>query len=125
MRLLLATLLVVHGAAHLVGFVIPWRLTTPERVPEPSTVPGGVEDVGSSIGARTLGLLWLLLALTFFGLAGGVLLHVQGIEQWTLAAVAGSTLLCVLDWPDARYGILANVAVLLLLVALAPRAVLP
>src|SRR5262245_28052380 len=124
MRMLLAALLVVHGAAHLVGFVIPWRLTTPAIVPEPSAAPGDIEDVGS-IGARALGALWLLMALTFFGLAAGVLLHIQGSEQWTLAAVAGSMLLCVLDWPDARYGILANVAVMLLLVALAPDAVQP
>jgi hypothetical protein len=123
MRVLLALLLVVHGAAHLVGFVVPWRLMTSADFLQVSATLGELTADGP-IGARIVGVVWLLLALTFFVLAAGLLLHVQGIEQWTLGAVAVSTLLCVLDWPDARFGIAANVAVLLLLVALAPLSVL-
>jgi hypothetical protein len=124
MRVLLAMLLVVHGAAHLVGFVVPWRLMTSADFLQRSTVLGDIASDGSP-GARMLGVIWLLMALTFVGLAAGLLLQVQGIERWTLNAVAASMLLCVLDWPDARYGVAVNVAVLLLLVALAPGTVLP
>jgi hypothetical protein len=123
MRLLLALLLVVHGAAHLVGFVIPWRLMTSADVLQRAAILGELAAEGP-LGARIVGLVWLLMALTFFVLAAGFLLHVRVIEQWTLGAVAASTLLCVLDWPDARFGVAANVAVLLLLVALAPPGVL-
>jgi hypothetical protein len=33
MRFALAALLIVHGVAHLVGFVVPWRLVASPEVP--------------------------------------------------------------------------------------------
>jgi hypothetical protein len=46
MRFVAALVLIVHGVAHLVGFVVPWRLATLPEVPYRSTILGGRLEVG-------------------------------------------------------------------------------
>jgi hypothetical protein len=59
MRFVLAALLIVHGVAHAVGFVVPWKLVSTAEVPYKTTIPGGMCDVGDA-GARALGIVWLV-----------------------------------------------------------------
>jgi hypothetical protein len=91
MRVALSILLLLHGIAHLPGFVVPWRLTALPELPYKTTVLGGALDIGGS-GVRTLGLLWL-------------------------GVVASSTVLCILGWPDSRIGLAVNLVLLALLLA--------
>lgn len=67
MRIALAIVMVLHGAAHLVGFAESWQLSMTESVPHKTTVLSGRVDLGTA-GIRAAGLLWLLAALAF-GLA--------------------------------------------------------
>jgi hypothetical protein len=113
LRFALVVLLLAHGVAHLVGFLVPWRLATPLEMPYRTTVLGGAVDLGS-VGIRIYGLLWLVLGLAFAVAAGALAL---GSPWWfRLAVIAGawSLVLCVVGWPDSRIGVVANIVLLIL-----------
>ncbi len=110
-RIVVAILLIGHGLVHLLGFVVPWRLASLEEMPYKTTLLAGTLDVGAT-GIRAVGLLWLLAAIGF--VAAGV--AVLTLHPWwgsiTLGVTLFSLALCVLGWPDARFGLLINVAIL-------------
>jgi hypothetical protein len=114
MRFVLAFLLFAHGVAHLVGFVSSWKLATLAEVPYKTTVFLGRVDVGD-VGIRMMGVLWLLAALAFLVAAIAVATETGWAVRFTLAAVIGSLILCVVGWPDARIGVAVNVGLALLL----------
>jgi hypothetical protein len=55
MRFALAALLMAHGVAHLVGFVVPWRLVASQEVAYRTTILASAIDVGDA-GIRMLGI---------------------------------------------------------------------
>lgn len=116
MRFALAALLIAHGVAHLVGFVVPWKLLSSAEVPYRTTILGGVTDVGDA-GARALGVVWLVAALAFVLLAGAVLAG-WNVRVWTFATLSLSIVLCVAGWPEARIGLVVNVVLLTVLLAM-------
>ena len=95
MRIALALLFIVHGIAHLPGFLVPWRLAAPADMPYTTTVLGGAVDLGP-VGIRAMSTLWLLAALA--PLALGVTLF--------------SLVLSILGWPQARIGLALNLVLL-------------
>jgi len=109
MRFALSVLLIAHGVAHLVGFVVPWRLMATPDVPYRSTIFGGAVDVGDD-GVKALGLVWLAAALVFVVLGGGLLAGFS-IRLWTFPVLGLSLALCAVGWPDARIGVIVNVVV--------------
>jgi hypothetical protein len=115
MRIVAALVLLVHGVANLVGFVVPWRLATLPEVPYRSTILGGRLEVGDT-GVRALGVLWLVAALAFAAAAAGVLLHASWWRPLSMAVAVVSLALCVTGWPDAKIGIPVNVAIIAVLV---------
>ena len=116
MRVALAALLIAHGVAHLVGFVVPWKFISTAEVPYRTTILGGVADLGDA-GARALGVVWLVAALAFVLLAGAVL-DGWNVRLWTFAILALSIVLCVVGWPKARIGLVVNVVLLTVLLAM-------
>ena len=121
MRFALAALLIAHGVAHLVGFVVPWKLLSTAEVPYRTTILGGVTDVGDA-GARALGVVWLVAALAFVLLAGAVLAG-WNVRVWIFAMLALSIVLCVVGWPEARIGLVVNAVLLAALLAMPDLAV--
>ena len=107
MRQALSALLIAHGVAHLVGFVVPWKLLASPETPYRTTILAGAIDVGDA-GVRALGLLWLTAAVGFVFL-GGALLAGLNARAWLLAMPLVSLGLCALGWPDARIGVAVNV----------------
>ena len=103
MRFALSALLIAHGVAHLVGFVVPWKLVSTAEVPYRTTILGGMIDVGDA-GTRALGVVWLMAALAFVLLAGAVLAG-WNVRLWIFAMLALSIVLCVVGWPEARIGL--------------------
>jgi hypothetical protein len=93
MRFAFAFFLLIHGIAHLPGFVVPWRLATLTEMPYKTTLLNGAVDAGP-VGARVIGLLWLLAGL--------------GVLVLSLA-------LCVLGWPDSGMGLVINLGLLAIL----------
>ena len=110
-RYILVFLLVAHGVAHLVGFVVPWQLIASAEMPYRTTVLQGRVDLGD-FGIRAYGLIWLALAAGCAVIAIGVLLR----SSWWLAALEAlvivSLMFCVLDWPLTRLGVVANLLIL-------------
>ena len=111
MRIALAILFIVHGVAHLPGFVVPWRFATLGEMPYRTTILGGAFDVGSS-GIRLVGILWLLAGLGF-AIAG--VAAFRSSPAWpTIALVVTlfSLALTVLGSPEARIGLALNAVIL-------------
>lgn len=114
MRFAIAAVLAAHGIAHLVGFVSSWRIAELAELPYKTTIVGGRLDVGD-VGARLVGLLWLIAALMFIAAAAGVAMQAQWAARLTAFVVAVSLALCVAGWPDARLGVPVNLALVALL----------
>ena len=108
MRVLLGGTLLVHGVAHLVGFVVPWRIVTSSEVPYRTTLLGA--DIGRT-GVRALGLAWLLVSVLFVVLGAGVLRHGAWHYEAILRLVGVSVVLCLLGLPESRPGLLANASI--------------
>jgi hypothetical protein len=113
LRVALVLLLFAHAVAHLVGFVVPWRLATLPEMPYRTTILGGALDLGA-VGIRIYGLLWLGLGVAFAIAAGALLLSTPWWYRLTLISAAWSLVMCVAGWPDARFGVAANLVVLAL-----------
>ena len=109
-RYLFAGLLVAHGIAHLVGFVMPWGLMPSRDVDYRTTVLNGSVDLGET-GARVFGVLWLALAIAFIGVGSAVFAG-SSDGVWVARLAGLSLVFCVLAWPDARIGAVVNVAII-------------
>ncbi|HEX8705095.1 MAG TPA: DUF6544 family protein [Myxococcaceae bacterium] len=112
MNVAAAVLLLLHGFAHLVGFVGAWRLSA--TVPYKTTVLNGRFELGDH-GARVWGILWLLTALAFAVAAVGAFTRASWWMPLALAIALFSSVLCIGAWPEAKIGLLVNVALLALL----------
>lgn len=115
MRYALAALCVVHGVAHLVEFLVAWRMVGVEH-PDRTKVLWGRVDLGE-VGIRTYGVVWLLLAVGFAGLTIGVLLRSPWWLQGLLGLVTASLLFCLVGLPETRFGVAANGLTVLLALA--------
>jgi len=92
----LATLLVVHGLIHLLGFAKAFGLADLPQLTQPiSPVFGGV---------------WLSAAVLFLAAAAAVFAWPRGWWAIGAGAVMVSTPVIVAAWADAKYGMLVNVA---------------
>jgi hypothetical protein len=105
----LGLLMVLHGLAHMVGFVAAFGLRP--DVAHSTTLFFARLDAGEA-GSRAIGVVWLALGLTF---------AVAGVATWsklawwpTLAVVVASlsSFLCLLSLPEARIGLPVNALIL-------------
>jgi hypothetical protein len=108
MRTLLGGALLVHGVAHLVGFVVPWRMVASPEIPYRTTLLG--IDIGGA-GVRVMGIAWLLMAGLFVTLAASVLRGGAWRYEGIFTLVGLSVVLCLLGLPESRPGLLANAAI--------------
>ena len=113
MRTVLGGTLLVHGVAHLVGFVVPWRIVSSGEVPYRTTLLG--VDIGQA-GVRVVGLAWLLVSVLFVVVGANVLRYGAWQYEAIPTLVGVSVVLCLLGLPESRPGLLANAAIAALLV---------
>jgi hypothetical protein len=111
MHIVLAILFFVHGIAHVVGFLVYWKLIKSKEITYKTTLLNGRADVGNS-GIRVFGALWLLADSAFTIAAVGVLLKAFWWIPLAHAAAIYSLLLCILGWPDSKIGVVVNIAIL-------------
>jgi len=115
MKIVLAILLVAHGFAHLVGFIVYWRISDFEEMKYKTTILNGKVDL-KDIGIRIIGIFWLLLALGF--IFNGIVL-IMGLTFWEVQALyisIISLLFCILCWPDSKIGVGVNILILIIVV---------
>jgi hypothetical protein len=113
-NVLVAIYLIVHGIIHVIGFVTNFQIAEFEEITYSTTVLDGRLEIGD-VGARVLGIVWLLVAVAF--VVSGVAIFFSPSWWWsfTLAVTVVSLILTILGWPDARFGVLANVVILVFL----------
>jgi hypothetical protein len=114
MRFAFAFFVLVHGIAHLPGFVVPWRLASLSEMPYKTTLLNGAVDAGP-FGARVVGLLWLLAGLGCVATAVAALRGIPGWPGFALGVLGLSLVLCVLNWPDSSMGLVINLGLLAIL----------
>ena len=115
MRIAIAIAMVLHGAAHLVGFAESWPTARTHRAPLKTTVLGGRLDLGAA-GARLGGLLWLLTALAFGLVAAEAVINTDGWASMALVTAVASFVLSVVWWPESRVGVAVNAVLIAVLV---------
>jgi hypothetical protein len=115
MRIVLAILMAGHGIAHLPGFLVNWQLRSFAEMPYRTTIFGTSLDVGDA-GIKVIGALWLAVGVGFIVLAGATLTRAVWWPPIAYVSIVLSTVLCMVGWPDARLGLVANAVILLLIV---------
>lgn len=113
MKIVIAIFLVLHGIAHIVGFVVPWKIAKMDDMPYKTTLFFGKINAGD-VGIRIIGIIWLLIALTYF--YSGWITY-QYLDYWmdfTLIITVISLFFCILALPDSHIGIYINVALIVL-----------
>ena len=116
MRFVIAMAFFVHGFAHTVGFVVPWKIASLDEAPYKTTLLNNKFDVGH-MGIRVVGTLWLLAALAFFAAGALVLGRYQTWQTFALIVSLLSTVLCVLGLPESKIGIPINIVIFVLVIA--------
>jgi hypothetical protein len=111
MRIVIAIAMVLHGAAHLVGFAESWQLSMTERVPYKTTVLDGRLDLGAA-GIRLAGVLWLLAALAFGLVSAGAVMDTTWWASMAAMAAIASLVLSLVWWPESRIGVAVNLALI-------------
>lgn len=115
-RIAITLYLAIHGFAHLVGFVVPWKIARLEEEPYKTTLISGTIDVGD-VGIRFIGLLWLATSIAFFVAAWGSFALLTWWKSFTLCLALFSLVLCVFGLPGAKIGIVANTVIVVYLLA--------
>jgi len=124
MRSVLSVLFIIHGIAHLPGFLVPWRLAAPAEMPYTTTVLGGTADLGP-VGIRVVSIVWLFAALAFVVAGVATFLDDAAWRTLAVAATLASLALTVLGWPYSRIGLGLNLLLLAYLFAGAKLGWLP
>jgi hypothetical protein len=114
MKTFIAIYLFIHGFAHLVGFIVPWKITQIEEMPYKTTLLNGSFDLGD-IGIRIVGIFWLLIALSFFVSSYLIITQNPIGFIFTIFIILISIIFCIFGWPDSKIGVLANFFILLVI----------
>ena len=107
-------ILLIHGIAHLPGMIVPWRIAEIKDMPYKTTLLSGKIYIGN-FGVRIVGLLWLITGGAFVVIGVGVFLQLPWWRSLAFGVSVFSFILCILGWPDSRFGVFINVAILLFL----------
>lgn len=113
-----AVFLAAHGVVHLIGFVLPWQITTFRDMTYKTTIFAGALDVGDA-GVKAIGLGWLAVTVAMIAVAAMVWRQTRFAYVACLAVVVASSVLCVTGLTNAVMGLAIDV-VLLALLGLAP-----
>lgn len=114
MQIAVGIYMFVHGFAHIVGFLVSWKLVDDMDSPYKTTIMGGKLDLGDT-GIRILGIIWLLLGLAFFLMTYAVIVETLWWKTATFYVTYFSLFMSILNLPETKYGLMANILLLLFL----------
>ena len=110
MRQVLAVFMAIHGIAHLVGFLVPWRLIRGGDDVPATTILAGRVDLGEA-GMRVFGVVWLGLAVAFLIAAFGAWTDARWWLRFATVVALPSLVFCVVALPETKIGVLVNLAI--------------
>ncbi|MDN3668266.1 hypothetical protein QWY93_02845 [Echinicola jeungdonensis] len=102
MKLIITTLIGLHGLIHIMGFVSAFHLVK---------IPNSPMQI-----SRPWGVLWMLASLLFFIMAAGYVLQWENWSLYASLAIIVSQTLIFKFWRDAKWGTLINVLLAVLLI---------
>jgi hypothetical protein len=112
MSIILATLIAIHGLAHMVGFAAPFGYL---KEPLPEVL---IQRLGLGTGGmKALGVVWLLTAMFFVVAAVGL---IRRDAWWTTVALAGcamSAVLTAMYLPYAKIGLVVDAVLIAFIIA--------
>lgn len=114
MNIAVAVFLFVHGFAHIVGFLVYWKIMKDKDVEYKTTIFPGDFNVGE-VGIRFIGLVYLLVAIAFGYLGYDLLTDAIVFQEYIWPITIVSVVLTVTGWPDTRIGLLANAVLVIFL----------
>lgn len=108
LRIVFASILVIHGLLHLIGLLKGWNIGQSGQLTDKTLV----DFYGNT--SKITGMVWLLASVLFLSGAVGFLLRKEW--YWIPAAIAllVSQVLIIIDWQDAKYGTIVNIAILII-----------
>ena len=124
MQYVVSVFFTLHGLVHLLWFAMTWQLTSIDGLPYSTTILANRIDVGDA-SIRIIGLLWVVATGLWIAAALGLSLLLPWWQEVTVAAILFSSVLCILGLPDAKWGLLINIAILVLLYLNGPYQWLP
>lgn len=110
-RRLISVAVGLHGMVHVLGFVVAWKLATVQAMSYSTSLLGGNVDVGTG-GIRALGVVWLLVAVSFALSAVGIWRRAPWARQLLGATASVSAVVCVLAISTAYAGLVIDLAIL-------------
>jgi hypothetical protein len=106
----LAIFLLLHGMAHLVGFMTPWGIAG--GAPVQSSLLAGRISIGI-VQMKALGIFWLGGATAFTIAALGVWHQASWWPSFLFGTAIASLVLCILSYPQSKVGIPINLALII------------
>ncbi len=114
LKILVSAFFTFHGLVHLIGFFVNWKIISVETMPYATSVLAHKIEVGAT-GIRIIGLLWVVAAGLWIVAGVGLMALAPWWLAMTVVALLFSTVMCILGWPDARYGLLINLIIVVFL----------
>jgi hypothetical protein len=111
LRIAAGAVVAAHGLIHLIGFVVPWGISSVEGFAYRTTALGGAIALGDT-GARAIGIVWLACAVGFIVAGLGIWRGASWALPLTAALAVVSIAVCVLGLPETSAGIVVNAAIL-------------
>ena len=100
-----------HGLIHLIGFLVPWQIAVVDGFAYRTTALGGAIALGE-LGARLVGIAWLVLAIGFVIAAVAAARGAPWARVLTGILAVASLLVCVHGLPEPAAGIAVNLGIL-------------
>ena len=120
-----AVLFGLHGAIHVAGFMVPWRIgDLGADAVYRTTVMNGALDIGDA-GVKAVGLVWLLTAAGMVAVAIALWRQADWARDGAVVLTFVSLVLCALGTPEAIGGLLIDAIILPLLVFIPALVVAP
>jgi len=108
LKIIYSVFLFVHGFAHLVEFLVNWKIIKDKEIQYKTTVFNGKYNIGP-IGTKVLGIVWLLIGI-YFGYMGYLgLSNPMAYLDIVLYIAINSFILTLASLPDTKFGIIANI----------------
>jgi hypothetical protein len=115
----LAVALGIHGLIHIIGVLVNFKLVDMKDNPYKTTLLVGRWEIGER-GTRIFGVVWLVIMIGYVVGIIGLTLDQSWWYPLTIAITAVSLVICILDVPGTKFGLVINI-VLLILLAIGPN----